>query len=75
VDVYTTSTVPKYQAPYVATDVDTTDAIPTVFTAYICSLCRKTCRTPNKAEIDYFRGGVSQTNYIGNKCLIYIYLM
>jgi hypothetical protein len=30
VDVYTTSTVTKYQAPYVATDVDTTGAIPTV---------------------------------------------
>jgi hypothetical protein len=32
VDVYTTSTVPKYQAPYVATDVDTTGATPTVHT-------------------------------------------
>jgi hypothetical protein len=34
-----------------------------------------TCSTPNKAEIDYFRGGVSQTNYIGKKCLVYILLM
>jgi hypothetical protein len=32
VDVYTTSMAPKYQAPYVATYVDTTGAIPTVCT-------------------------------------------
>jgi hypothetical protein len=34
-----------------------------------------TCSTPNKAEIYYFRGGVSQTNYIGKKCVIYMLLM
>jgi hypothetical protein len=34
-----------------------------------------TCSTPLKAEMDYFRGGVSQTYDIGNTCLIYILLM
>jgi hypothetical protein len=28
---------------------------------------------PTKAKMDYFRSGISQTDYIGNKYLIYIF--
>jgi hypothetical protein len=61
VDVYTTSTVPKYQAPYVATDVDTTGAIPTVSVCLVFFFKKKVAGTPSYCTVRYQVYGVAGT--------------